>query len=56
MEAGHPEELRRREDSRYRALLEAEQQLDASWSSARWRKWNVAEGALRTDVQPRSGR
>ena len=47
VEDGDPRVLAGREDSRYRQLLDAEEQVRRGlWSSAQWRRLRIAEGKL----------
>ncbi|MFO0628506.1 MAG: ATP-binding cassette domain-containing protein [Polyangiales bacterium] len=47
VEDGDPSELAAREDSRYRALLDAEDRLRAErWGDPAWRRWRMGEGVL----------
>jgi len=48
VEDGPPAELAARQDSRYRALLDAEVQVRAQlWASSRWRRLTLEDGRLR---------
>ena len=52
IEDGNPEELARRVNSRYRALLEAEESVrEASWSSGDWRHLRLQGGRLMEEQQ-----
>jgi ABC-type bacteriocin/lantibiotic exporter with double-glycine peptidase domain len=52
VEDGNPAELARNVDSRYRALLEAEESLrEGSWSSGRWRHLRLEGGRLVEELQ-----
>ncbi len=46
VEDGAPSELLRREGSRYRRLLEVEQELSRLWSDGSWRSWRIENGRL----------
>ncbi|MGH9337923.1 MAG: ATP-binding cassette domain-containing protein, partial [Vicinamibacteria bacterium] len=46
VEDGRPEELLRREGSRFRRLLEAERELERLWSDGSWRSWRIENGEL----------
>jgi ATP-binding cassette subfamily B protein len=56
VEDGPPAELAARQDSRYRALLDAEVQVRAQlWASSRWRRLTLEDGRLREaphEVEP----
>lgn len=49
VEDGPPEVLAAAAGSRFHALLEAERQSRAAWSSRAWRHWRLAEGQLREE-------
>jgi ATP-binding cassette subfamily B protein len=52
VEDGNPEELARQENSRYRALLEAEESVrEGSWSSGDWRHLRMEDGRLIEELQ-----
>jgi len=52
VEDGNPEELARKVDSRYRALLEAEESVrEGSWSSSDWRHLRLEAGRLMEERQ-----
>jgi ABC-type bacteriocin/lantibiotic exporter with double-glycine peptidase domain len=52
VEDGNPEELARRVNSRYRALLEAEESVrEVSWSSGDWRHLRLESGRLMEERQ-----
>ncbi len=52
VEDGNPQELARQADSRYRALLEAEESVrEGSWSSGRWRHLRLEDGRLSEELQ-----
>lgn len=52
VEDGKPAELARRENSRYRALLEAEESVrEGSWSSGDWRHLRMEDGRLIEELQ-----
>jgi ABC-type bacteriocin/lantibiotic exporter with double-glycine peptidase domain len=55
VEEGNPADLARQADSRYRALLEAEERLrEGSWSSAHWRHLRMEDGRLIEKLQKAS--
>jgi ABC-type bacteriocin/lantibiotic exporter with double-glycine peptidase domain len=52
VEDGSPAELARQENSRYRALLEAEESVrEGSWSSDHWRHLRLEDGRLIEELQ-----
>lgn len=52
VEDGDPAELARQADSRYRALLQAEESVrEGSWSSGRWRHLRLEDGRLVEKLQ-----
>ncbi|PYX50499.1 MAG: ABC transporter permease [Acidobacteria bacterium] len=52
VEDGAPAELARQSNSRYRALLEAEQSIrEGSWSSGHWRHLRLEDGRLVEELQ-----
>ncbi|MGA9355665.1 MAG: hypothetical protein WBV46_18400, partial [Terriglobales bacterium] len=52
VEDGNPEELARQVDSRYRALLEAEESVrEGTWSSGDWRHLRLDGGRLMEERQ-----
>jgi ABC-type multidrug transport system fused ATPase/permease subunit len=52
VEDGNPEELARQADSRYRALVEAEEGVrEGSWSSGDWRHLRMEDGRLTEELQ-----
>ena len=52
VEDGSPAELARRENSRYRALLEAEESVrEGSWSSGHWRHLRMEDGRMVEELQ-----
>lgn len=52
VEDGNPAELARQADSRYRALLEAEESVrEGSWSSGQWRHLRLEDGRLSEELQ-----
>jgi len=52
VENGNPAELARRENSRYRALLEAEESVrEGSWASGQWRHLRLDDGRLVEKLQ-----
>jgi ATP-binding cassette subfamily B protein len=52
VEDGNPAELARQADSRYRALLEAEESVrEGSWSSGQWRHLRLDDGRLSEELQ-----
>ncbi len=55
VEDGNPADLARQADSRYRALLEAEERVrEGSWSSGRWRHLRLEDGRLIEKLQKAS--
>jgi ATP-binding cassette subfamily B protein len=52
VEDGNPADLARQTNSRYRALLEAEESVrEGSWSSGRWRHLRMEDGRLIEKLQ-----
>jgi len=52
VEDGSPEDLARKADSRYRALLDAEEEVrEGSWSSGMWRHLRLENGRLTEESQ-----
>jgi ATP-binding cassette subfamily B protein len=52
VEDGNPAELARHANSRYRALLEAEESVrEGSWSSGQWRHLRLENGRLVEKLQ-----
>jgi len=52
VEDGNPEDLARQANSRYRALLEAEESVrEGSWSSGHWRHLRMEDGRLIEELQ-----
>ncbi len=52
VEDGNPEELARKKDSRYRALVEAEESVrEGSWAGGDWRHLRLEDGRLTEELQ-----
>jgi ATP-binding cassette subfamily B protein len=52
VEDGNPEELARQANSRYRALVEAEERVrEGSWTGGHWRRLRLEDGRLTEELQ-----
>jgi ATP-binding cassette subfamily B protein len=51
VEDGPPAELLAREGSKYRALVDSEEELMKLWSDGSWRKWEIRDGLIQERVR-----